>query len=69
MPDARWGMAAKRKIAPPKPRLDLPWSELTKAQQNKIYTKALFDYGQGAGPNPGGSGEFSRKHIAAETKS
>ncbi len=62
-------MAAKRKIAPPKPRLDLPWSELTKAQQNKIYTKALFEYGSGAGPNPGGSSEFSRARAAAETKS
>ena len=61
-------MAAKRKIAPPKPRFDLPWSELTKAQQNKIYTKALFDYGTGTGPNPGGSGEFSRKHAAAEAE-
>ena len=61
-------MAAKRKIAPPKPRLDLPWSELTKAQQNKIYTKALFEYGKGDGPNPGTSGEFARKHAAAEAK-
>ena len=60
-------MAAKRKIAPPKPRLDLPWSELTKAQQNKIYTKALHDYGQGQGTNPGSSGDFSRKQLAAET--
>ena len=59
-------MAAKRKIAPPKLRWDLPWSELTKAQQNKLYTKALFEYGKGEGPNPGTSGEFSRKHAAAQ---
>jgi hypothetical protein len=61
-------MAAKRKIAPPKLRYDLPWVELTKAQQNKLYTKALFDYGRGAGPNPGTSTEYSRKLAAAEPK-
>ncbi|MBD5606085.1 MAG: hypothetical protein IAI48_13510 [Candidatus Eremiobacteraeota bacterium] len=61
-------MAAKRKIHPPKPRLDLPWSELTKAQQNKLYTKALHAYTIGEGPNPSTSGEFSRKQAAAETK-
>ncbi len=61
-------MAAKRKIAPPKPRLDLPWSELTKAQQNKLYTKALHDYTTGAGPNPSTSTEFARKQAAAESK-
>jgi hypothetical protein len=61
-------MAAKRKIAPPKPRLDLPWSELTKAQKNQLYTKALHAYTIGAGPNPSTSGEFSRKRAAAETK-
>jgi hypothetical protein len=61
-------MAAKRKIAPPKPRLDLPWSQLTKAQQNKIYTKALHAYTTGTGPNPSTSGEFARKQIAAEAK-
>jgi hypothetical protein len=60
-------MAAKRKIAPPKPRLDLPWSELTKAQRNQLYTKALHEFGQGKGPNPGSSTEYSRKKTAAET--
>jgi hypothetical protein len=60
-------MAAKRKIAPPKPRLDLPWAELTKAQQNQLYTKALHAYGQGEGPNPGSSGDYSRQRRAAET--
>jgi hypothetical protein len=59
-------MAAKRKIAPPKPRLDLPWSQLTKAQQNAVYTRALHAYTQGEGPNPSTSGEFSRKQLAAE---
>jgi hypothetical protein len=61
-------MAAKRKIAPPKPRLDLPWSQLTKAQQNKIYTKALHAYATGAGPNPSTSGAFARAQLAAEAK-
>ena len=44
----------------------MPWSELTKVQQNSIYTKALHAYGQGKGPNPSTSGEFSRKQLAAE---
>ena len=61
------GMAAKRKIAPPKPRLDLPWSELSKAQRNQIYTKALHAYGRGEGPNPGTSGQFARRQTAPET--
>jgi hypothetical protein len=59
-------MAAKRKIAPPKPNLDLPWSELTKHQQNQHYTKALHAYTTGQGPNPGTSGDFSRKKAAEE---
>jgi hypothetical protein len=59
-------MAAKRKIAPPKPNYDLPWSELTKAQQNKLYTAALEKYRVGDGPNPSTSGTFSRKQLAAE---
>lgn len=59
-------MAAKRKIAPPKPRLDLPWSQLTKAQRNELYTKALHAYTIGEGPNPSTSGEFSRKQAASE---
>jgi hypothetical protein len=59
-------MAAKRKIAPPKPNDDLPWSELSKAQQNKKYTVALERYRRGEGPNPSTSGEFSRRQAAAE---
>jgi hypothetical protein len=65
---ARTGMAAKRKIAPPKPRLDLPWSQLTRAQQNAVYTRALYDYTQGKGPNPATSGAFGRAKLAAEAK-
>ncbi len=59
-------MAAKRKIAPPKPRLDLPWSQLPQPQRNKLYTRALHAYGKGDGPNPGSSGDFSRKQLADE---
>jgi hypothetical protein len=59
-------MAAKRKVKPPKPRLDLPWAELTKAQQNQIYTKALQAYTSGKGPNPATRPEFSRAKVAAK---
>ena len=59
------GMAAKRKYAPPKPSFDRPWHELTKAQQNQLYTKALHAYTTGAGENPGTSGQFARKQRAA----
>lgn len=61
-------MAAKRKVAPLKPRLDLPWSQLTKAQQNKLYAKALHAYQSGEGANPATSTEFARKQVAAEVK-
>jgi hypothetical protein len=60
-------MAAKRTIHPPKPRLDRPWSELTKAQQNQLYTKALHAYSIGEGPNPDTSTAFARAKIAEET--
>lgn len=59
-------MAAKRKITPPKPRLDLPWAELTKAQQNLIYTRALAAYSAGKGPNPATKSEYFRKQAAAK---
>jgi hypothetical protein len=60
------GMAAKRKVQPPKPRLDLPWVELTKGQQNAIYTQALREYTIGTGPNPATRGEFFRAKAAAK---
>ncbi len=61
-------MAAKRTIHPPKPRLDLPWSQLAKAQQNQLYTAALHAFTQGEGPNPGTSGQYHRAKTAEETK-
>ena len=59
-------MAAKRKVKPPKPRLDLPWVELTKAQQNLIYTRALQTSTTGGGPNPATKAEFFRAKVAAK---
>lgn len=59
-------MAAKRKVQPPKPRLDLPWTELTKAQQNLLYTRALHAYATGDGPNPATKTEFFRAQAAAK---
>jgi hypothetical protein len=59
-------MAAKRKVKPPRPRLDLPWSELTKAQQNQLYTQALHAYATGQGPNPATRMDFFRAKEAAE---
>jgi len=59
-------MAAKRKVKPPKPRLDLPWIELTKAQQNQLYNRALQAYTTGSGPNPATKTEFFRTKAAAK---
>jgi hypothetical protein len=61
-------MAAKRKVQPPKPRLDVPWPELTKAQQNAIYSKALYEYTIGKGPNPATRPEFFRAKAATQTR-
>jgi hypothetical protein len=59
-------MAAKRKVKPPKPRLDLPWTELSKAQQSQLYTNALQAYTTGQGPNPATKAEFFRAKVAAK---
>lgn len=53
-------MAAKRKVAPPRPSLDRPWNELTKAQQNQLYIRALYAYQTGTGKNPSTRLEFFR---------
>ena len=52
-------MAAKRKIAPPKPDPNRSWSELTKAEQSAHYAQALHAYTNGTGPNPKTLGQFS----------
>lgn len=59
-------MAAKRKVTPPRPRLDLPWDELTKAQQNQLYTRVLHAYTTGKGTNPATRSEFFRAKAAAK---
>jgi len=59
-------MAAKRTIAPPKPRPNRAWSELTKAEQNAEYAGALHAYAHGKGPNPKTQGQFSRERSTAK---
>jgi hypothetical protein len=58
-------MAAKRKIAKPKPSYDRPWTALTKAQQNTLYVRALNAFSNGEGPNPGSSPTYYRARAAA----
>lgn len=58
-------MAAKRKIAPPKPDPNRPWHELTKAEQSAHYAQAWYAYTQGSGPNPKTLGQFMREKAAA----
>jgi len=61
-------MAAKRKIAPPKPDPNRSWDELTKAEQSAHYTAALHSYATAGGPNPKTSGQFFRERSAAAKK-
>ena len=53
-------MAAKKKIAPPKPTPGRSWSELTKAEQNAEYGRALRGYTHDGGANPGTRGAYFR---------
>jgi hypothetical protein len=57
-------MAAKKKIAPPKPRPGRPWSELTKAEQNAEYVRALRNYTHEGGQNPETRGAYFRSRAA-----
>jgi hypothetical protein len=59
-------MAAKKKIAPPKPLPNRPWSQLTKAEQNAEYVHALHAYGQGSGPNPASRSSYAKGRATAE---
>jgi hypothetical protein len=61
-------MAAKKKIAPPKPVPGRPWSQLSKAEQNLAYVRALSAYAHGGGENPTTKGAFDRSQQAAEAK-
>ena len=53
-------MAAKKKIAPPKPTPGRPWTELTKAEQNAEYGRALRSYSHEGGANPDTRGAYFR---------
>jgi hypothetical protein len=60
-------MAAKKKIAPPKPQPGRPWSELTKAEQNAEYVRALRSYTDEGGSNPGTRGSYVRARQEGQT--
>jgi hypothetical protein len=57
-------MAAKKKIAPPKPKPGRPWSELTKAEQNAEYVRALRAYTHEGGANPDTRAAYFRTRAA-----
>jgi hypothetical protein len=57
-------MAAKKKVAPPKPQPGRSWSELTKAEQNAEYVRALRDYTHKGGQNPQTRGAYFRARAA-----
>lgn len=61
-------MAAKRKVQPPKPDPNRPWSKLTPAERSAKYDRALTGYSRGTGTNPQTLGIFSRAQAAAEAK-
>ena len=61
-------MAAKKKIAPPRPRPNRPWSELTKPEQNAEYSRALHAYAQGQGENPQTRAQYYAARSSAEAK-
>lgn len=65
MPQPR-GMAAKKKIAPPKPTPGRSWSELTKAEQNAEYVRALRAYANEGGANPETRGTYFRSRRASQ---
>jgi hypothetical protein len=54
-------MAAKKKIAPPKPVPGRPWTALTKAEQNAEYVRALRAYTHEGGANPASRGAYFRE--------
>jgi hypothetical protein len=60
------GMAAKKKIAPPKPTPGRSWSELSKAEQNAEYGRALRSYTHEGGENPETRGSYFRAREAKQ---
>lgn len=59
---------AKKKIAPPKPAANRPWSLLNKHEQNAEYSRALHAYSQGNGENPESRPNYYKKRVEAEAK-
>ncbi len=57
-------MAAKKKIAPPKPRAGRTWNELTNSERNAEYVRALRAYADGEGSNPETRGSYFRTREA-----
>jgi hypothetical protein len=60
-------MAAKKKIAPPKPRSGRAWNELTGAERNAEYVRALRAYAHGDGSNPETRGAYFRSREGDQT--
>ncbi len=56
-------MAAKKKIAPPKPTPGRSWAELTKAEQNAEYGRALRAYTHEGAENPETRGTYFRSRA------
>ncbi|MDP9017829.1 MAG: hypothetical protein M3N19_05890 [Candidatus Eremiobacteraeota bacterium] len=59
---------AKKKIAPPRPDPSRPWSELTKHEQNSLFSSALHEYTQGRGENPKSFFQYETQRKADEAK-
>ena len=60
---------AKKKIAPPKPTPNRPWSQLNKHEQNAEYSRALHAYSQGQGENPQSRPYYYKKRLTDEAQS
>jgi hypothetical protein len=60
-------MAAKKKIAPPKPRAGRSWSELTNAEKNAEYVRALRAYTHEGASNPQTRGAYFRDREAKQS--
>jgi len=58
-------MAAKKKYPAPKPAPNRPWSELTPAERNREYVRALHAFNTEGGPNPETRGAFYKTKESA----
>lgn|GEM_PF-6213031 len=59
---------AKKKIAPPKPKANRPWSELSIHEQNAEYSRALHAYSTGKGENPQARPQYFKERAAEKKK-